>query len=203
MKKTLSLLLAFILACSLVACGGAGPSSSETSPTSTSNSTESSENGSQKIETEEELFNVVVTFPADLVGETTQGELDAQQNDHFHKATLNSDGSVSIEMSKKQHKALLSELSKSATEELNKMVGSEEFPDITAIDVNSDFTKFTVTTKNTEISLPESFSVMTFYIFGGMYNVLSGNADATITVDFVNADSGEIISTANSDEIAD
>lgn len=205
MKKALSLLLAFIAACNLVACGGATSSSGENAPvtsTSIASSSQSAESETQNIEVEEELFDVVVTLPADLVGETTQENLDAAQNNHFHKATLNSDGSVTIEMSKKQHNALLSTLSESTTEQLNKMVGSEEYPDITAIDVNSDFTKFTVTTKNAEISLPESFSVMAFYIFGGMYNAFSGNSDAEITVEFVNADSGKVISTANSSDIA-
>lgn len=204
MKKTLSLALAFILAISLVACGSTGASSDESAPVNspaTSGNSESAKNESQKIEAEEGIFNVVVTLPADLVGETTQEKLDAEQNDHFHKATLNADGSVSIEMSKKQHKALMEELAANIDKSLSEMVGSEDYPDITDIKSEEDYTHFIVTTKNTDLSLTESASVIGFYIYGGMYSAFNGSDDTTVIVDFVNADSGEIIATADSSQL--
>ena len=85
------------------------------------------------------------------------------------------------------------------------MTGSEEFPNITNIETNDDFTVFTVTTKSTELSLSESFSVMGFYMYGGMYGAFNGADPDTfdVRVDFVNADSGEIIDTASLSDVQD
>ena len=44
----------------------------------------------------------------------------------------------------------------------------------------------------------ESFSTMAFYMYGGMYNIFNGTEVDNIHVDFVNADSGEIISSSDS-----
>lgn len=83
------------------------------------------------------------------------------------------------------------------------MIGSEDYPNFTDIKVNSNFTEFTVTTKSTELNFKESFSVMEFYVYGGMYNIFTGKKADNIHVDFVNADSGEIISSADSSNMGE
>ena len=79
----------------------------------------------------------------------------------------------------------------------------EDYPNITSIEANDDFTSFTVTTKSTELDFAESFSVLAFYIYGGMYNQFNGTPVDNVHVDFVNADSGEIISSADSKDLAE
>lgn len=44
----------------------------------------------------------------------------------------------------------------------------------------------------------ESFSTMAFYMYGEMYNVFSGENISNISVTFINADTGQVIETANS-----
>lgn len=153
------------------------------------------------VEVEKELFDVTLTIPADYVEATTQEELDEAAKEYGYTAILNEDGSATYTMSKSQHKKMMEDFTSNIQESLDKMVGSEEYPNITSVTANSDFTAFTVTTKNEEPDLAESFSVMAFYMYGGMYNIFNGTEVDNIHVDFVNADSGEIISSSDSNNM--
>ena len=101
-------------------------------------------------------------------------------------------------MTKKQHKDLLEEYSAQINTSMNEMVGSENYPNFTNIEANDNFTEFTVTTKSSALDMNESFSTMAFYMYGGMYNVFSGENVSNISVTFINADTGQVIETANS-----
>ncbi len=151
------------------------------------------------IEVDEGLFDVELSIPADFVGETTQEELDALAAEKGYKSiTLNADGSATYVMTKSQHKAMMDEMATSLNDTLDELVGSENYPNFTDIKANDDFTDFTITTKSTELDMAESFSTMLFYMYGGMYNIFNGTPVENVSVTFVNADSGEVISTANS-----
>lgn len=156
------------------------------------------------VEVDETLFNVELTIPAAYLDENvTQADLDEICKENGYKSiTLNSDGTATYVMSKKQHKEMMEEYKTSIRQTLDEMIGSEDYPNVTAIETNDDFTKFTVTTTSTELSLSESFSVLTYYIAGGMYNVFNGTPVDNIVVEFVNADTGEILQTCNSKDMA-
>ncbi|HIX13874.1 MAG TPA: flagellar hook-length control protein FliK [Candidatus Anaerofilum faecale] len=200
MKKAVAIVAAVCVASALVACGHVSSSSVPTSKPATSDGSASSE---QKIEVEEEVFDVKVTLPADMVGETTQEQLDSENAGKVHSVTLNNDGSVTFVMSKSQHKEMMAEMAASLDESLSEMVGTEDYPNVQKIEHNDDYTSFTITTTSTELSLQESMSAMVYYVSGGMYNTFAGNPSANIHVDFVNADSGEIIASSDSSEMAE
>jgi hypothetical protein len=200
-KKVMLLLLASIVA--LSGCGNTGAGTNNDSNNSQTENSQSSLDSNGGIDVEENLFSVELTIPSDLVGETTQAELDAIAKDKGYKSiTLNEDGSATYVMTKTQHKEMLKELSDNINASLGELVNSEDYPNITKITANEDFTSFTVTTKSTELSLAESFSVLSFYTYGGMYNVFAGETVDNIHVDFINEASGEIISSANSSDMA-
>ena len=151
------------------------------------------------VEVDEGLFEVELLIPADFVGEKTQEELDAIAAESGYKSiTLNEDGSATYVMTKKQHKEMMDEMSVSLNESLTELIGSENYPNFTDIKANDDFTEFTITTKSVELDLNESFSVLAFYMYGGMYNAFNGTTVDNIHVEFINADSGEVISSADS-----
>jgi len=106
-------------------------------------------------------------------------------------------------MTKAQHKEMLDEISANINNSLAELVGSDSTPNITDIKANDDFTSFTVTTKNEEPDLAESFMVLSLYMYGGMYAVFSGDEVDNIHVDYVNAASGEIISSADSKDMGE
>lgn len=147
------------------------------------------------------LFNVALTIPAEYVEGTTQKELNKQANEGtFKSATLNKDGSVTYVMSKSQHKEMLNTLKDSIADELNKIPNSTDYPNVTKVEANDDYTKFTVTTASTELSFEEQFLSVQLYIYGEMYNAFN-NLSPVISVDYVNADSGATIYSGKSSDI--
>ena len=154
------------------------------------------------VDVDKGLFNVTLTIPKDFVGETTQEKLDESVKEKGYKsATLNSDGSVTYVMTKAQHEEMLVGIRESIDKSLSEMVGSSDYPYITNVEHNDNYTSFTITTKNAEPDMSESFSVMALYMYGGMYGIFSGEEVDNVHVDFKNADSGEIISSANSEDM--
>ena len=154
------------------------------------------------IEVDKGLFNVTITVPKDMMGEITQEELDASVEEKgFKSATLNADGSATYVMTKSQHETMMDEMRENINESMAEMVGSESTPNITSVVANDNFTSFTVTTKNTSPDFVESMSVLALYMYGGLYAVYNGDNVENIHVDFVNADSGEIISSADSENM--
>lgn len=211
MKRNLvSIILSVCLIFSLTACGSSGaPEVADSAPSteaSTVEETSTAEENSLEdleaigdVDVDENLFSVELTIPADFMDGSTQEELDATAKEKgFKSITLHEDGSATYVMTKAQHKEMIDEMSISINDSLSEMIGSEDYPNISEIVANDDFTKFTVTTSSTELSLTESFSVLSFYMYGGMYNIFNGTPVDNVQVDFVNADSGEIISSANS-----
>lgn len=209
-KKIVTILLISSLV--LTACGSSNQVQSSSAP-STQTAEEADTQGTENdiselnaigdIDVDKNLFDVTITVPADLVGDTTQEELDAKAADSdIHSITLNDDGSATYVMSKSQHKKMMQELADNINSTLSDMVGSEDYPNFTDIKANSDFTNFTVTTTSTELDLTDSISIMGFYMYGGMYAIFNGSDVGNIHVDFVNADSGEIINSADSSDMA-
>lgn len=148
------------------------------------------------------VFDVTVTVPAEFVGETTQEELDASAEESGYKVTLNDDGSATYVMTKKQHKQLMEKCADSINSSISEMVGSEDYPNITDVTANSDFTSYTITTTNSEPDFSETVAVMSLYMMSGMYYAFNGTSIDNVHVDFVNADSGEVISSSDSSDLA-
>ncbi len=207
MKKGIALFQAVVLCLTMAACGA--PSSATTSNVSSAVSTSSASTASMDelnalgdIEVEENLFDVEITMPADFVGDSTQEELNEKAKEAgVHSIQLNEDGTATYIMSKKQHAKILKETADSINESLAEMVGSEQTPNVTNITANEDFTKFTVTTKSTEPDMGESMSVLVLYMYSGLYGIFAGQTPENVQVDFVNADTGEVISSTDSSDM--
>lgn len=189
------------LALCLTACGGSASSVSASSTAETASAASSESEGGLSVD--KNLFNVTLTYPASMVEEgTTQESLNEEIKGEkgIKSATLNEDGSVTYVMTKAYHREIVQEMENSIKEDLAAMVGSEDYPNFTDVQANDDFTSFTVTTTSTSLDLMESFSVLQFYLEGGLYGVISGNNPDNIHVEFVNAETGEIIQSADSSD---
>ena len=229
MRKTALLIATALLVTALTACSGNNGTGStsaadteqqeatataDTSAEATDNKTED-QNASQAttseggIDVDKGLMNVEITIPAEAA-ETygfhfeSQEEADAYAKEQgFKSVTLGDDGSITIVMSKAQHKKTMEELNKTLDEAVQEMVGSEDYPNITAIEHNDDYTNFKVTTTSEELSFNESFSGVAFFMFGAMYNSFNGTSVDNIHVDFINEASGEVIDTFDSKNLED
>ncbi|ODU54416.1 MAG: hypothetical protein ABT01_08620 [Clostridium sp. SCN 57-10] len=210
MKRFVAVAIVVNMAFYLAACGKTSeanittqniPQPTTSATTNTTGAADLSAIGN--IEVDSGVFDVSITIPADFVGETTQEELTAKAKDSdIHSITLNADGSATYTMSKKQHKQLLDQISDSINENLKTMVGSEGYETVTDIKAEQGFTKFVVTTTSKELGIVESTSVLGFYMLSGMYAAFSGETVENVSVDFINADSGAVIETFNSSDMA-
>ncbi|MCM1101884.1 MAG: hypothetical protein NC079_09440 [Clostridium sp.] len=145
---------------------------------------------------------VELNIPASFIGEQTQEDLDKLADEEgFQSIVLNADGSATYTMTQEQHESLLEEYREQIRSSLDEMIGSESYPNFTKIETNRDFTEFTITTKSEELGWNESFSVLAFYTYGGLYGVFSGAEPDNISVTFVNEASGEVLQTANSSDM--
>ena len=223
MRKTALLIATALLTAALTACSGntgtAGSSAAnaEQQEAAVSDATVETQNAGQASTTEEDsgidvdkgLLNVEITIPAESAeyygfSFESQEEADAYAKEQgFKSATLGDDGSVTIVMSKSQHKKTMEELNKTIDEALQKMIGSEDYPNITAVEHNDNYTEIKVTTESEELSLNESFSTLAFYIYGGMYNSFNGTPVDNIHIDFINEASGEVIDSFDSENMDD
>ena len=101
-------------------------------------------------------------------------------------------------MTKSQHKKLMKETKEEFDKALQEMIGSENYPNFTKIETNNNFTNFKITTNSSELNLAESFSVMGFYMYGGMYAAFNGTTVDNIHVEFINEETGNIINQSDS-----
>lgn len=210
-NRIIALTLALLLVLSLAGCGSSEPQTSATTQAAT-NSTTSTETTTGfedleaigELEVDQNLFTVEITVPADFLGEgITQESLDADvAASNYISAKLNDDGSVTYVMNKAVHDEMMVGVRDTIQQALDEMVGSEEFPSFTKVEANDDFTQFTVETTSTELGLVESFSVLGFYMFGGMYHAFNGTQVDDIAVTFINADTGDTVGEAHSSDMA-
>ena len=213
MKCLAALTAAAALALSLAACNTA-PSTADTpaeTPAPTAAPTTEPDislqeaadaiSTAEQIEVEDNLFDVTLTLPADYASDITEEEIAQQMADgKVHTGTLNDDGSVTYTMSKAQHTALLESIAAELRSTLDDMIGSTDYPNLTSIETNDDFTDFTVytTTQPGAVGLSDEMSVLIYYTCGKMYGIVSGQEPDNIHVDILNAESGELVSSHDS-----
>lgn len=225
MKKSLNVLLTLFLVFFLCACGGSssvGGTTTTNTETVTTSDIETTVTSSEaeipvsvseeesvddsawdelkslgKIETENGLFYVSITMPAEFAGsEITQESIDANAGEMYTSGKLNDDGSVTYKMTKKQHKAMLDNITQSIDEGLQEMVDSSDYA-FTKITHNDDFTVFDAYLSTEEVGVTEGFMAMGLYMYGGMYGLFTGHQADNIAVNYYSS-SGTLISTANS-----
>ena len=161
------------------------------------------ESNDSKIEVEKELFDVTITIPSSWYEgtetEITQEDIDEKYSGEGYKsATLNDDGSVTIVMTKSQHKEMMEEIESDIVSSIQELVDDEDYS-IEKIDYNKDFTEFTVTLNSEEVGMMGSFIVMALDIYGAMYNIFNGADIDNIKTIFKNS-SGDVIEEYNSNE---
>jgi len=155
------------------------------------------------IEVDEGLLTVSIDVPAGYVGETTQEDVDKTVADQgYISGTLNDDGSVTYVMTKAQHKKIMEDLAKSFDESLQNILDDKEiYPNFESITHNADYTDFTIEYSAEELSPSDTFSTFLFYYIGGMYSIFNGEPVENVHVVYVNSETGELISEANSRDL--
>lgn len=154
------------------------------------------------VEVENGVLTVSITLPAGMVGkEVTQEGLNEMVGEKYVAVKLNEDGSITYKMTKAQHEQMLTGIKEKAEDAFEKMIESDTY-NILAISHNDSYSVFEVTLGSDTLGLADSFSVISFNLFGGVYSIFSGNKAESILVNFYDPD-GNLIETADSADKGD
>lgn len=220
MKKFLAVFLALIMVSSLSACNS---NNSESKPTVASTveqatvATETQEVTKEAskedelaadmaelaaigdVEVENGFLTVSITLPKDLVtDEVNQKKLDAEAGNSYLSAKLNNDGTVTYKLTKAQYRAMLDGITKGMEESFQEMINDEN-RSIREIKHNDTYSVFDVTLDTDTVGLGDSFTVLAFYMYGGLYGIFSGNKIDNVIVNFYDP-AGRLIESGNSAE---
>lgn len=189
-------ILVLVTMLTLASCGNAKEASDENATPSSS---------AQTVEVDENLFDVTITLPNSFFEslDTTAEEAVKNQEESgntFKSVKLNDDQSVEITMTKSDYKKMMSELKKNVNDSLQEIVdNTEDFPNITNIESNDDFTEFIVTVEDGTVSVTDSFVCMALYLYGGIYQVFTPEQKMNVEITFVDKE-GNVVDTASYDE---
>lgn len=182
------IILPLIFSLTFTACGLGNTDSAPTEP---------EQAGSIHIDTS--TSTVELTIPKKYMETATQEELDdAAVEMGFQSITLQDDGSAVYLMTIEQHEQMMDNIKENIRIGLESIKTSKDYKNFVDITANEDYTEFTVTTTEKRLDMKESYSVLTFYMYGEMYNMFNGISPVNIRVVFVNDETGEVVSTADS-----
>ncbi len=224
MKKVLCLLMVCMMAGIFSACGETSTNekavqsdaaTASSSPTVGENAdviNESEVNTDSKDETadmegtiavDENLFTVDVTMPAACFEDATDESLQKNVEENGYKSgKLNEDGSVTYTVSKAQYSDLLDNMKAMIDETIDEMVsGESKVESFTEITYNEDINEFYVYVDKALYTSWDSLNALSLYVVGAYYQILAGNDDKTIIVDFIDKDTGEVIESGDSSKM--
>lgn len=139
-----------------------------------------------------------VTIPSILIGD----ELSQIQTDSA--AADNGDGTVTYSLKGAEIDGILQQINDNLSNSIQDILDNDDYyPNITAITHDANYTSFTISLSDGQMSLYESMLVMSFYTIGNKYQIYSGvPADqAVTTVTYVNAADNTVISKTDSTSV--
>ena len=190
-----------VLSLFLTACASAKPQSS-TGPAESlaPESTPAAEPAvtAEAKPSEEPLPDVDIEVPAHLI-ELTGGTAEqfAQQLEkdgmHFEHVDLKADGSAAFTLTHDSFEQLLERYRNTIDTGLQGLIEDQgSMINIIDIKADKDYSDFTVTLDNGEFTIMDSFSIIYYYMYGGIYNAFLGNPDKKIAVTFTDKDGNTI-----------
>lgn len=199
MRYTRKLVMIVALACILAACGSSTTSvSSDSSPSSVASSSEPS----SSIEVDEGLLNVEIILPKSFLeslGTTAEeyvGSADLSDS-KIKSMSANEDGSVSLEISKKDHRQMMEEMRQSFVDSLPDL--QKNYPSVTDLEVNEDCTECLVfVDKEAYSNSLDAFVIWQVSLNAGMYQAFNGTNDP-IVVNVIDNKTSEIIDSYDSE----
>lgn len=128
------------------------------------------------ISVEKKLFNVELTLPAELFADDEFGEIEAGITDDTDAdVTQNDDGSITVKMSKKDHKEMMAEMKDEMIETIEEIKDDEEFTSIKDITYNNDFTEMKMIVDKTAYENSfDGFTTMTLGFASMFYQAFDG-----------------------------
>lgn len=136
-KRIIFILIAIVF---LVACGSPAEESEEADTTNEQGVETSETEDEEGIEVDKGLLNVEVTLPSSFFEEDDLAKIEAEMKEEGNAdVTQNDDGSITIKMSKKDHKEMMKEMEEDFIETITEIIEDDELASIQDITYNKDF----------------------------------------------------------------
>ena len=194
LKRISMLITASLVLTMLVAC--------HSSVSQASDATTESESSSS-IEVEKKLLTVEITLPQSFFTEESDSENgktpeqyveDIKSEDGILGAKVNSDGSVTLTMTKSKHQEMMDSAKQGIDEMIDSYLSDESFPSVKEIEHNDNYDTYTLKVDRAAYENSwDSLAALGFGITGLYYQYFDGTNEPKVTVDFVDVDTGEII----------
>ena len=151
---------------------------------------------------EKEKDSVTIVIPTVYEDVETQQEADEiRDRNGYESAVLEEDGSLVIVMSRSQFDEMIREFKENVDKGISEIINAGGNSSIEKIEYNDDYSVFTVTVSDEELGIIERQAADELIMYGTLYHVYTGNDVDQIRVDYVSAESGEIIETADSGDL--
>lgn len=189
-KKVTSIILAILLILSFTGC-----SQSAADPTTDNNDVSTTEATSAQIETDEKLLTVEITLPASLFEGEDMASFDTDayvKEQGLISATVNTDNSVTVTMTKSRHKELLDEMTTSLDTTFAEFVNGEDTAYIKEITHNDDFTAVTMKVDKAAYENAFDFTPLAIGLSVAMYQAFT-ETEYHVEISIVDVATGEAI----------
>lgn len=129
------------------------------------------------VEVDKGLLNVEVTLPELFLEEEEMEEIiEEAKEDGISEVKQNEDGSLTLKMSKKEHKKMMKEMNDDIVESVDEMINDDDYDSIKDITYNKSFSEFTmvVNKEGFEDGL-DGFAALGLGILGMYFQVFNGD----------------------------
>ena len=156
-----------------------------------------------QIEAEMVDNTVEITFPAELMGDITQQQLDeaVAKDEGFISGTINEDGSVTYVMTGEKYLEAMNSMQQGIDESLQKTLDDPNCPHITSISHNETYSEYTVMCSSDDLNLTESMLALQLYMTSGMYFRFLPEHPDNVYVTYINETTGKTIYQSNAQEL--
>lgn len=197
--------IAVVLMASLIVLSGCAPAASSSEPISSSLAQSEVQ---KSIEVDKNLLTVDITLPASMFedfGGLDDLDLEKYKAENgFINAVKNNDGSLTVTMTKSQHKEVMSEMAESVKNKFSELVADKDTPYLKSIAHTDDFKKITVRVERA--GYENAFFDITPFVIGfsvNMYQVFAGEEFKVEIVVCDDANGDEIETIIYPDDVTD
>ena len=165
---------------------------------------DNSTNNEETITIDKNLVDVSITLPNsffEAMDTNAEDYVESLDSTLFKKSVINSDGSVTITMSKANHEKYMNDMKVSFDESLQEMANDDSLS-IDSIEHDDDFQTFTLKLSKNEVGFAESFSAIAIAMLGGVYQTFNGSQNSHVVVNYLGPD-GNLLNTWDSDSLSE
>lgn len=128
---------------------------------------------------------VTITLPEKIAGSVDSGNLNNFIDYYgYDSAVINSDGSVTVTMGRERWYTIMALIRMQTEDELGKLAGSAEYPEISSASVNEEYTVYTVYTDKEKVGDPELRLCDALAGYAYYYHVFFGLPDTDFVIRF-------------------